>query len=147
MRSFGADITAFHLSVVVLGLGAAVIDMARDGTQPFYVGFIILFIGIAAVAGSVGALVLRPTWVFLVSIPLGAYGWWNIFWSILFYRANNYIPSSVSLARFGDPIGVIAVPLWFFVLSTGLAISISIGMTLGAGNRWGFDPISGRRLR
>jgi hypothetical protein len=147
MRSFGSAVGAYHFSVLVLGLGAALIDLARSGTESYYVGFIVLFIGMVAVAGTIGRYVLRPTWLFLLCLPVEGFGWWNVFWGWLYLNSHGSIPAQIALARFQDPVGVIIVPQWFFILSSALAIAIPIGATLGVGNRWAFDPESGRRMR
>jgi hypothetical protein len=147
MRSFGSAVGEFHLSVVVLGLGAALIDLARSGTEPYYIGFIVLFIGMVAIAGTIGQFVLRPVWLFLICVPAEGYGWWNVFWGWLYTEAHGTLPTQIALARFQDPVGVIVVPLWLFILSSALAIVVPVAATLGIGNRWAFDPESGRRLR
>lgn len=119
---------AFHTSLVFVGMGAAFVDTWHTGTTNYYIGFTLLFSGfVAAFLISLGA-VLRPATLFMVSILLEAFGWWNVFWSGLMLWQYRTLPPNIALAQY-PVIGVISIPLWEFALSTLLAIVIPIALT------------------
>lgn len=118
----------FHGSLVVVGLGAAFVDTSRGGSNQYYTGFALLFLGFSASFLISVRAVLRPAGLFMAAILLEAYGWWNVFWSgIILWRVHT-LPMSVALARYPS-VGVISIPLWEFFLSTILAILLPIGLT------------------
>ncbi len=123
-----APLRAFHVSLVFVGLGAAFVDTTNGGSTQYYTGFALLFSGFAAAfLISVGA-VLRPAALFMVSILLEAYGWWNVFWSGMILWRVHTLPPNVALADYNF-VGVISIPLWEFALSSALAIVIPILLT------------------
>lgn len=113
---------------LVFGLGAAIVDSARDGCPRYYFGWFALAGGVSVlfVSASRGALGIPYLGVFLLT----AFGWWNVFWTwavLSEHRAYHVYPqvSLVNLKGFlPSKHHAVILPTWVFVLTTVVAIAV-----------------------
>ncbi|HTP54790.1 MAG TPA: hypothetical protein VML94_07540 [Thermoplasmata archaeon] len=134
----GASLAGFFLAAVTFGLGAAVVDTARAGSPHYYVGWLILALGVLVLLAVSTQAVFRPYGAYALAFLVEVYGWWNVFWAIgdwYLCRGCSFFPS-VSLINlrgiwpYGP--GVVSLPFWLFAVTSFGAIVLPIGAAAGA---------------
>lgn len=153
IRGRHLSITAFHLSVLVIGVGAALDDLSRPG--PMWPGNLLFFYwGWFLVAGgflgAIAALVLgrlAPVGLYLIALPVEVFGAWNIAWTILFTLIHGPVPTDISLVTLEAPIGALYLPEGVFLALSGLALIVPIVLTSFLTRRTAYDVATGKRIR
>jgi len=134
----GPVLAGFFLAAVTFGLGAAVVDTARTGSPHYYVGWLILALGVMVLLLVSTRAVFRPYAAFALAFLVEVYGWWNVFWAIgdwYLCHGCSFLPS-VSLINlrgiwpYGH--GDFVLPFWLFVVTSFAAIVLPIGAAAGA---------------
>ncbi|MGP8077837.1 MAG: hypothetical protein ACLQD8_00150 [Thermoplasmata archaeon] len=143
-----APLAGFFVAAVTFGLGAAVVDTAAPGSPHYYVGWMILAVGVLTLFAVSTRAVFRPYAAFAVAFLVEVYGWWNFFWALGDWyscRGCSFIPS-VSLINlrgiwpYGH--GTIVLPFWLFAVTSLGAILLPMGAAAGALN----PPLKPRKL-
>lgn len=131
-------LAGFFLAAVAFGLGAAVVDSSQAGSPHYYVGWMILAVGVLALFLAATRAVFRPYAGFAVAFLVEVYGWWNVFWALGdWYRCHgcSFLPdvSLINLRGFWPyDHGAIVIPFWLFVVTSFGAIVLPIGAAIGA---------------
>ena len=133
-----APLAGFFLSAVTFGLGAAVIDSTRAGSPHYYLGWMVVAVGVMALLLVATRAVFRPFAAFAIAYLVEVYGWWNVFWAVgnwYVCRGCSFEPS-VSLVNLRGywpyDHGSIALPFWLFVVTSLAAILLPMGAAAGA---------------
>ena len=128
-----AALAGFFGAAATFGLGAAVIDSVVAGSTEYYVGWMVVALGVLMLLAVTSHAVFRPYSAFAFAFLFEVYGWWNVFWAIGNWhacRGCSFLPS-VSLITlrglFPDAPDGISLPFWLFAVTTFGAIVIPIG--------------------
>lgn len=134
----GGPLAGFFLAAVTFGLGAAVVDTARAGSPPYYVGWMILALGVLTLFLVATRAMFRPYAGFAAAFLVEVYGWWNAFWAIgdwYLCRGCAFSPD-VSLINLKGlwpyDHGAVVLPFWLFVVTSLAAILLPMGVAAGA---------------
>jgi hypothetical protein len=133
-----AAASGFFLAAVTFGLGAAMVDSALSGSPQYYVGWMILAVGVLILLLVATHALFRPYAAFAVAFLVEVYGWWNAFWAAgNWYSCHGCsLMPSVSLANLQGiwPYnnGDIVVPFWLFAVTSFAAIVLPMGAVAGA---------------
>lgn len=143
-----APLTGFFASAATFGLGAAVVDTAAPGSPHYYVGWMVLAVGVLVLLLVATQAVFRPFAAFAVAFLAEVYGWWNTFWAVGDWYACRGCAFSpgVSLINLRGiwpyDHGAIVLPFWLFVVTSFAAIVLPMGAAAGAAG-----PVPARRAR
>lgn len=149
----GVAILGFHLSIILVGIGAALDDLSRPGPSwPgnllfFYWGWFLVATGFLLAMAAIALGRLTPIVLYLVSLPVEIFGAWNIAWTILFTLIHGPVPTDISLVTLEAPIGAIYLPEGVFLALSGIAIIVPVVLTATLTRRTAYDPATGRRVR
>jgi hypothetical protein len=151
--SLHLNITAFHLSLLLVGVGAALDDLSRPGPAWrgdllfFYWGWFLVAAGFVSSVAVVTLGKLTPPSLYVIALPVEIFGFWNFAWTFLFTAVHGPVPSDISLVTLEAPIGALYLPEgWFYFLSA-IALIIPISLTYVLTRRTAYDPMTGRRVR
>lgn len=133
-----APVAGFFLAAVTFGLGAAVVDTFPGGSPDYYVGWMILAVGVMVLLLVATQAVFRPYAAFAFAFLVEIYGWWNVFWAAGNWyscRGCSLFPT-VSLINLRGiwpyDHGAILLPFWLFAVTSFGAIVLPIGAAAGA---------------
>ncbi len=134
----GAPLAGFFLAAVTFGLGAALVDSMTPGSPDYYVGWIVLALGVLVLLLVATRAVFRPYAAFAVAFLFEVYGWWNVFWALGQWRRCHgcSLFPAVSLINLHGiwPVGsgVVVLPFWLFAVTSFAAIVLPMGAAAGA---------------
>lgn len=115
----------FFAPVVFLAFGIAWVDWYQGqgggGNPLYYVGWLFVFMALILFFVGMERGHFHPLWLFVLSLLVELYGWWNLFWaglSLTVAPDGRYFVNGVALLTLGPFGGVVMISeTGFFVTS------------------------------
>lgn len=132
--SFRAKLRAlsdFFFPVIFLAFGIAWVDWYQGqgggGNPLYYVGWLFVFIAVVLFFLGMERAHFHPLSLFIVSLLVELYGWWNVFWaglSLTVAPNGQYFVNGVALLTLGPLGGVVMVSENVFFATSVIAIVV-----------------------